>query len=289
MKAIFKRELKYQFNTVTAPLYIAVLVMVCGIYFFVYNMNSGYPYFSYTLQSILFIFTMITPLLTMRIMAEDRRQKTDQLLLTSPATVRQIVLGKYFSMVAILAIPCAIFCLCPLIIRLYGTAHFAIDYVGIFAFFLIGCTYLSIGLLISSLTESLIISAVATIGVFLLLLLAPSLAQNFLPTTASASLIGCIVILLLIALIYYGFSKNWIVTFLILIIGGIALMAVYTLDSAVFENLITNLLQNLSIGDVLYNFTQYYTFDVAGIVKLVTITALCLFASEQTVQKRRWS
>ena len=66
-------------------------------------------------------------------------------------------------------------------------------------------------------------------------------------------------------------------------------MAVYTLDSAVFENLITNLLQNLSIGDVLYNFTQYYTFDVAGIVKLVTITALCLFASEQTVQKRRWS
>ncbi|MGI6108055.1 MAG: ABC transporter permease subunit [Lachnospiraceae bacterium] len=289
MKAIFKRELKYQFDTVTAPLYIAVLVMSCGIYFFVYNMNYGYPYFSYTLQSIMFIFTMVTPLLTMRIMAEDRRQKTDQLLLTSPATVRQIVLGKYFSMVAILAIPCLIFCLCPLIIRMYGSAHLGIDYASIFAFFMLGCTYLAIGLLISSLTENLIISAVATIGIFLLLLLAPSLAENFMPTTAGASLIGCVVILVLVALIYFAFSKNWIVTFLIMIIGAIALMAVYTLDSTVFENLITNMLSELSISDVLYSFTQYYTFDVAGIIKLVTISGFCLFAAEQTVQKRRWS
>lgn len=289
MKAIFKRELKYQFDTVTAPLYIAVLVMACGIYFFVYNMNYGYPYFSYTLQSIMFIFTMVTPLLTMRIMAEDRRQKTDQLLLTSPATVRQIVLGKYFSMVAILAIPCLIFCLCPLIIRMYGSAHLGIDYASIFAFFMLGCTYLAIGLLISSLTENLIISAVATIGIFLLLLLAPSLAENFMPTTAGASLIGCVVILVLVALIYFAFSKNWIVTFLIMIIGAIALMAVYTLDSTVFENLITNMLSELSISDVLYSFTQYYTFDVAGIIKLVTISGFCLFAAEQTVQKRRWS
>ena len=112
MKAIFNREFKSYFTSMIGPVFVAALVLVTGIYFMVYNMSYGYPYFAYTLSASAIVFVLTVPLLTMRSFSEERHSKTDQLLLTSPVSVTQIVLGKFFSMAAVVAIPCVIFCLC---------------------------------------------------------------------------------------------------------------------------------------------------------------------------------
>ena len=138
MLAIYKRELKSYFHSMTGCVFIAFLVMFTGIYFMAYNLNAGYPYFSYTLSGSLIVFLVGIPLLTMRSFSEERKTKTDQLLLTAPVSLTKVVLGKYFAMVTVLAVPNVIFCLFPLLIKLQGTAYLLVDYSSIAVFFLLG-------------------------------------------------------------------------------------------------------------------------------------------------------
>ena len=189
MKAIYKRELKSYFDSMIGYVFIAFLVAITGIYFMVYNLNMGYPYFSYALNSILFIMLVAVPVLTMKCFAEEKKSRTDQLLLTAPVSLSQIVLGKYFAMVTVFAVPCAIYAVFPLIIESQGEAHIGIDYMAILAFFLLGCVYIAIGMFLSALTESQIIAAISTFGVLLILYLWEGLV-DFLPTSAMGGLIG---------------------------------------------------------------------------------------------------
>ena len=184
MTAIYKRELSSYFNSMIGYVFIAVLVFFTGIYFMAYNLYNGLPQFSYTLYSLMTILMFAIPLLTMKSMAEERRSRTDQLLLTAPVSVTGVVMGKYLAMVTILAIPMALSCICPLIIAANGTSQLLSDYASIFAFFLMGCVFVAVGMFISSLTESQIIAAVGTFAALLTLYLWDSLMQ-FLPDALS--------------------------------------------------------------------------------------------------------
>lgn len=214
MKAIYKRELGTYFHSMTGSVCTAFLLAAVGLYFMVYNLYQGAPSFANALVSALYLFIVVIPLLTMRSMAEDRRNKTDQLLLTAPVSVTGVVLGKFFAMVTVFAVPWALCCLCPLIMKLAsgsdGVVYFRSDYATLLAFLLLGCLYLSIGLLISSLTESQIIAAVSTVGVLVLLYLWDGLL-SFLPTTASGNLVGMVVVVLLVALLLYSLTSSAVI------------------------------------------------------------------------------
>ena len=103
----------------------AFLLLMAGIYFTAYNLNYGYPLFSYTLSSITFLFLIVSPILAMRTLAEERKQKTDQLLLTAPVTVWQIVLGNTLALIVTFLLPVVILCFYPLIMAQYGSIAFA--------------------------------------------------------------------------------------------------------------------------------------------------------------------
>ena len=167
MKAIYKRELKSYFQSMIGYAFVAFMMAFVGIYFKAYNLNMGYPYFSYVLSSTLFIFMIAVPVLTMKSFAEERKSKTDQLLLTAPVSVTGVVLGKFFAMVTVFAIPVVMSCVYPLIIKMQGTAYLKVDYAAILVYFAIGCVYIAIGMFLSSLTESQIIAAVSTFAVLL--------------------------------------------------------------------------------------------------------------------------
>ena len=181
MTAIYKRELSSYFNSMIGYVFVAVLIFFTGLYFMAYNLYNGLPQFSYTLYSLTSILLFAIPLLTMKSMAEERHSRTDQLLLTSPVTLTGMVLGKYFAMVTIFLIPVALMAFCPLIIAMNGEARLLSDYASLFAFFLMGCVFLAIGMFLSSLTESQIIAAVSTFAVLLILYLWDSLT-GFLPS-----------------------------------------------------------------------------------------------------------
>ena len=130
MRAIYRRELKSYFHTMVGYVFIAFLVAFTGVYFMAFNLNYGYPYFSYVLSSIHFVFMIAVPILTMRSFAEDRKNKTDQMLLTAPVSLWKVVLGKYLAMVSIFAVPCVIYLIFPLIIMTQGTAYLVVDYLS---------------------------------------------------------------------------------------------------------------------------------------------------------------
>lgn len=171
MKTIFLRELKSYYDSVIGYLVCAFVVAITGIYFYAYNLYYGYPYFSYTLVGMSAILMFAVPILTMRSFAEERKSKTDQMLLTAPVSILQIVLGKFFAMACVFLVPLLVLCICPLIIKANGTAYLTVDYSTIFAFFLYSCCFISIGMFISALTESQIIAAIGGyVAVFVLIM-----------------------------------------------------------------------------------------------------------------------
>lgn len=105
MIAIYKRELKSYFHSVIGHLFIAATLFFIGLYFTVYNLFNGYPYISYAISSVVFLFLISVPILTMRILAEEKKQKTDQLILTAPVGIGQIVMGKFLHYLLFLQSP----------------------------------------------------------------------------------------------------------------------------------------------------------------------------------------
>ena len=163
MTAIYKRELKAYFCSVIGWLYLAVMMAVMGIYFYLLNLLVGYPTISYMLQSVVFLIVFTIPILTMRSLAEERKYKTDQLILTAPISVGKIVMGKYLALVTLFAIPLVLLGITPLILGSVGEFQLGLSYTSLLGFLLYGCLGLAIGLLASSLTESVVVSAILTL------------------------------------------------------------------------------------------------------------------------------
>jgi ABC-2 type transport system permease protein len=291
MRAIYKRELSSYFNNMIGPVCIAFMLAVVGLYFMAYNLFSGYPSFALALNASLFLFLVAIPILTMRSMAEDRRTKTDQLLLTAPVSVTKVVMGKFLALVTVFAIPCALYTLCPLIIKLAagssGTVYFLTDYSTLLAFFLLGCLYISIGLLVSSTTESQILAAVGTFAVLFVLYMWDGIL-SFLPVDALGNLAGCIILLLAFALLLDNLVSDHRISGGIAVVGTVVLAVLYFVKSSLYESLLSNVLGLFSPTSVIDTFASDQLFDVSGILLYLSLTALCLFLTVQMVQRRRW-
>lgn len=162
MIAILKREIRSYFRTVVGWLFIAAVLALYGLYFYAYNLRSGYPYISYSLSAISFIMLIAVPVLTMRSFAEERHSKTDQLILTSPVSLGKVVAGKYLAMVLVLTAAMVVVAITPLILSIWGTVPMGESYVAILGFYLYGCACIAIGMLMSVVTESQVIAAVLT-------------------------------------------------------------------------------------------------------------------------------
>ena len=177
MCAIYKKELRAYLTSMTGYIFMAVLLAVTSLYYVANCLVSGYPVFGAVLSSVYFVLLIIVPVLTMRSMAEEKRQKTDQLLMTAPVSLWKIVLGKYLAMVTIFLIPMAILCLYPLILLQFGSVSLPMAYTAILGYTLFGAACLGIGLFLSALTESQVIAAVLTFGVLFFLNMASGIAN----------------------------------------------------------------------------------------------------------------
>ncbi len=188
MKAIYKREVASYFKSMTGYVFLFFVFLIVGIYFYAYNLLNGYPSMNVTFNSITFVFLLAVPVLTMRVLAEERRQKTDQLLITAPVSVAKIVLGKFFALLTVYLIPIGVICIYPLSMRIFGKISFAQNYTAILGFFLLGAANIAVGLFISSLTENTIIAAVLTFIVMFLSYIMSGL-ESFLPSSMSDGIV----------------------------------------------------------------------------------------------------
>ncbi|MBC5660355.1 Gldg family protein [Anaerosacchariphilus sp. NSJ-68] len=177
MCAIYKKELRAYLTSMTGYIFMAVLLAVTSLYYVANCLVGGYPVFGAVLSSVYFVLLIIVPVLTMRSMAEEKRQKTDQLLMTAPVSLWKIVLGKYLAMVTIFLIPMAVICLYPLILLQFGSVSLPMAYTAILGYTLFGAACLAIGLFLSAVTESQVIAAVLTFGVLFFLNMASGIAN----------------------------------------------------------------------------------------------------------------
>jgi len=287
MIAIYKKELRAYFNSMIGWMFLAFFFLGIGFYHATINLLQGYGLLTYALTSVTIIIILIIPIFTMRIMAEEGRQKTDQLLYTSPVSIVQIVLGKFFAMATIFAIGVAVLALYPLTMMPYGDVVFVQEYVSLAGFFLMGCVYMAIGMFISSLTTSQILAAVITIGVFLFSFFSGSVADLFESDNATAMKF-MVVLWLIVALIAYLLMKNFFVAAIIWVVGEAAVLLVYKLKTELFDGLISKVFSALSITDH-FNSFSYGILSVTDVVYFITVTALFLFFTVQVINKKRWS
>ena len=288
MLAIYKRELKSYFQSMVGPVFVAFLIAFTGIYFMAYNMTAGYPYFSYTLSGSLMVFIVGIPLITMRSFSEERKNKTDQMLLTAPVSLWKVVFGKYFAMMTVIAVPNIIFCIFPLIIKSQGTAYLTVDYLSILVFFLLGCAYAAIGMFLSALTESQIIAFISTFGILLVLYLWDGIL-SMLPSSSVSGLVGVLILLTVATFYIWRMTDNVILSGGIELVGLIAGIVVYVVKSEVYENLLSNLLGKLAIANVFTGITSNNIVDITGIALYLSLIAVFVFLTVQAIQKRRWS
>ena len=287
MTAIYKRELKSYLTSMVGYLFIFFILVLGGIYFSAYQLTAAYPKFEYTLSAITFVFLIGVPILTMRVLAEERKQKTDQLLLTAPVSVGNIVIGKYLALVTVYAIPILVMCIYPLIMSKFGTVAFGSAYTAILGFFLLGCANIAIGVFMSALTESQVIAAVLTFVLLFAFYMMNGISSFFSKTSMST----CVTFGLLIlaaAIILYTMIKNALISAIAAVIGEVILVVIYVVKSSVFEGGIQKVLNIFNLSGHFDNFTSNI-FDIKGIVYFLSVIAICLFLTMQSISKRRWN
>ena len=287
MTAIYKRELRSYLTSMIGYIFIFFILLLTGIYFSAYQLSAAYPKFEYTLIALTFVFLISVPILTMRILAEERKQKTDQLLLTSPVSVEKIVMGKYLALVTVFAIPMAIICFYPLLMTKFGTVSLGMAYTAILGFFLLGCANLAVGVFISSLTESQVIAAVLTF----ILLFAFYMMNGISSFFSEGALSTCITFGLLIlaaAIIIYTMIKNLLISAVVCVAGEAVLAVLYVVNSEFFAGGIQKVLQVFNISGHFDNFANGI-FDIKGVVYFLSVVAVCVFLTIQSIVKRRWN
>ena len=287
MIAVCKHELRGYFHSLTAYVFGAFLLAVVGVGAMLYNLQAAVSNFEYVLSFSSLVFVVIVPILTMRVLAEERRQKTDQLLYSLPITTTQVVMGKYLALLAVYLIPLAVICVYPLIFAQFGEVYLPTSYGSIFAFFVMGAALMAVGVFLSSLTENQGFAAGITIAVILFNYYSVSLSE-YISSTAFSSLIALDVLVILLGFLIRYLTRNEGLAYGVALALVLALAAAFLVDSSMFEGLLPAVMEQLSLFERFNTFVNG-VFDVTAIVYYLSVIGFFLLLSVQSMEKRRYN
>ena len=287
MIAVCKHELRGYFHSLTAYVFGAFLLAVVGVGAMLYNLQAAVSNFEYVLSFSSLVFVVIVPILTMRVLAEERRQKTDQLLYSLPITTTQVVLGKYLALLAVYLIPLAVICVYPLIFAQFGEVYLPTSYGSIFAFFVMGAALMAVGVFLSSLPENQGFAAGITIAVILFNYYSVSLSE-YISSTAFGSLIALDVLAILLGFLIRYLTRNEGLAYGVALALVLALAAAFLVDSSMFEGLLPAVMEQLSLFERFNTFVNG-VFDVTAIVYYLSVIGFFLLLSVQSMEKRRYN
>jgi ABC-2 type transport system permease protein len=288
MLAIFRRELKAYFSSPIGFIFMGFFLLLSGVLFAAGNLLSGNSSYTPLLSTLNFVFLLVVPILTMRLISEDRSQKTDQLLLTSPLSVTGIVVGKYLAAVGMFLITLVITVLYPILMSFfaYGSLAWAEILGGYVGFFLMGAAFIAIGLFFSSVTDNQLIAAVVTFAALLLIYLLDWVSQ-FVPTDAVSGLVFFCLMAAALVLLAYLSTRNLVVTIAagVVLTAGIVLLFIF--QNLFFDSFITKVLTWFSLLKRFNDFVQG-VFSLSPIVYYISFSATFVFLTIRMVERRRW-
>lgn len=287
MTAVLKHELKSYFHSLTAYVFGAFLLAFVGIGAMLYNLQAAVSNFEFVLSFSSLVFVVIVPILTMRVIAEERKQKTDQLLYALPITTTQVVLGKYLALLVVYLVPVCFICFYPLLFAQFGEVYLLTSYGSIAAFFLMGAALIALGVFISSLTENQGFAAGIGIAVILLNYYSVSLSEYF-SATAFGTVASLLVLILALGAVIRHLTKNESLAYGVSLVLMAAVGVTVYLDAARFEGLLPAVMAKLSLFERFGGFVNG-VFDLASVVYYLSVAALFPFLSVQSLEKRRYN
>ena len=286
MTAIYKKEMKAFFTQMTGYVFLGFLLMLMGIWFTFLNLLNFSANIQHVLSNVTIFFFILMPTLTMRIFSEEAKQKTDQLLFTSPLTVAQIVIGKFLASLSLFFIGVVITILLPLMIMGHAelpVSQIAGAYIG---FFLLGAACISVGIFVSVLTENQIIAAVGTMGAIFVMFLMDMIAIS-LPTSTFASLMFVVFIIAAATAVWYNSTKNVLVTIIFGTAAALFAGGLYLINNLIFDGIIVRVLLWFSV------FVRFSSFanglvHLSDVVYYVSFCFLFVYLTINVIEKRRW-
>ena len=287
MVAIILKEFRSFFTSLLGYIIISAFLFVIGYFFWGYNIMNGLGTLDYTFSGVSIWLTILIPLLTMRSLADENKNKTDQLLITAPISVEKMVFGKYVGTLSVFGIVVVALLFYPLIFIGKGDINYLQMYYAIFGFFLLGAAYVAIGLFISCLTESQLIAAIVTFVVLIASYFMQSLTSIVSSDNKTTWIIVSILIILF-ALLMYLMIKNTIIASAVGAIGLIVAAILYFVVPSVYDNVLTSLTTVISIVGP---YTSFITgvVELSGIVYYLSIIGIFLFMTIMMIKKKRWS
>lgn len=286
MKAVFKHEAALYSHGLQAYVFGAFLLEFIGIGAMLYNINSAVANFEYALGLFSIGFVALVPILTMRVMAEEKKQKTDQLLSLLPITATDIVLGKYLAMAVVFVAPMLVACIYPLIFSFYGDVYLPTSYGALCAFVFLGLALIAIGMFISSLTESQGMAAGICVVAMLFCYYSSTLADYI--TSAAFNVAVLLVLAALLAVLVRRLTRSDVAGLVVLVLCVAAVGITWLVSPDSLETLLPDLMHKLS------PFARFYTFvngvfDVTAIVYYLSVAAFFLFLCVQCWEKKRYN
>ncbi len=288
MFAVYKREFRAYMSNVYGWLFMAVLLLFVGFMMFLENLAAGSPNIEYALLLSEYALLLMIPVLCMRSMAEDRRNKTDMFYLSLPMKTSAVVLGKYFALLTIYALPCAVIAVYPLVLGLFGTVNYLGGYSAILFFFLLGAALIAVCQFLSSLTDNLVVAAVLGVLGALLLYALPILGY-ILPEAALVSFIGFLVLALLAAGIAYLATRSLTVATVTAALLIIPLSVLYILMGDKFAGLLPAVLEYAAPFIHFEEAGGYGLFSVSSLVLLLSYPVFFVFLTVQSADRKRWA
>ena len=287
MTAVLKHELKNYFHSLTAYVFGAGLLLAVGLGALRYNLQAAVSNFEFALSYFSIVLAVIVPILTMRVIAEERKQRTDQLLYALPITTTQVIVGKYLALLTVYLIPLCVIAVYPLIFSRFGDVYLLTSYGSILAFFLMGAALIALGVFISSLTDNQGFAAGIGIAVILLNYYSVSLSE-YVSTTVVGSVVAlCVLVLALGAVIKY-LTKNENLAYAVCFVWIAAIAIVAFMDNTKFEGLLPAVMTKLSLFDRFTGFVNG-VFDMTSVVYYASVAVFFLFLSVQSLEKRRYN
>ena len=286
MMAILKRELKSYFLTPIGYIYMGFFLLVAGVFFTFGNLITRSSQYTGFLGGILFIYLFAVPLLTMRLFSEEKRQRTDQLLLTSPISIPEIVLGKFLAAFTVYLITLAITVMYALVVGIYGDLSFWETLGAYIGFIFLGASYIAVGVFVSAGTENQLTSALVSFFSLLMIWLIDPIS-NSLPVDLTTGIIFAALLVVALCGYIYLNTKNLYITVAVFLLGAIIIAASYFIDKVVFIGLMRKFFSWFSLNKRYENFSMGL-LKVDSLVYYLSFTGLFLFLTVRLIEKQRW-
>jgi ABC-2 type transport system permease protein len=286
MMAILKRELKSYFLTPIGYIYMGFFLLVAGVFFTFGNLITRSSQYTGFLGGILFIYLFAVPLLTMRLFSEEKRQRTDQLLLTSPISIPEVVLGKFLAAFTVYLITLVITVMYALVVGIYGDLSFWETLGAYIGFIFLGASYIAVGVFVSAGTENQLTSALVSFFSLLMIWLIDPIS-NSLPVDLTAGIIFAALLVVALCGYIYLNTKNLYITAAVFLLGAIIIAASYFIDKVVFIGFMRKFFSWFSLNKRYENFSMGL-LKVDSLVYYLSFTGLFLFLTVRLIEKQRW-